>query len=248
MTPEAMRRLADLQLEKAIREYARANAKPREMASSEARADTRGLSRAGSPNPAAAAASASLRGIRSGFSSGGTTAEAGIMAGSKRRRLDGLTAGTPPGADPEGPLEAIAPLQSAAHRVPQLTRTAIRFLYQIGRGRTTNSAAPEEAHRYNGAPDSHQSAFLALRRSAVQAGGEYFFTRQAAYRDAGESAFIRAIVKLRSRLGSSTSSLSISFGWTLYKQEFLRRRALQKVILPLLDHKVIDRLRLRSDT
>src|SRR5260370_36831610 len=62
-------------------------------------------SRAGSPNPAAAAASASLRESEQDFERR-TTAEAGVLAGSNAgaSTTDAVRAG----ADPEGPLEAIS--------------------------------------------------------------------------------------------------------------------------------------------
>src|SRR5215472_1141958 len=59
MTPEAIRRLADLQLEKQFGIHA-GDAKPREMASPVPARVLAG-SRAGSPNPATAGASAGLR-------------------------------------------------------------------------------------------------------------------------------------------------------------------------------------------
>src|SRR3989475_11409968 len=79
MTPEAMRRLADLQLEKqfGIRTGA---VKPREMAATEP-AQVLAGSQAGSPNPAAAAASAGLQESDQDFERR-TTADAGIVAGS----------------------------------------------------------------------------------------------------------------------------------------------------------------------
>src|SRR5229473_7657089 len=75
MTPEAMRRLADLQLEKQFGIRA-GNAKPREMAAPEP-AKVLAASRAGSPNPAAAA-SARLRESDQEFERR-TTAETGIL-------------------------------------------------------------------------------------------------------------------------------------------------------------------------
>src|SRR5260370_39988165 len=77
MTPEATRRLADLQLEKQFGIRA-GNAKPREMAAPKP-APILADSRAGRPNPAAAAASASLRESDPDFERR-TTAEAEIRA------------------------------------------------------------------------------------------------------------------------------------------------------------------------
>src|SRR4029077_19723009 len=103
MTPEAMRRLADLQLEKQFGIRA-GNNKPREMAAPKPAPVLPG-SRAGSPNPAAAAASARLHESDQDFERR-TTAEAGILAGGNAgaSTADAVRAG----ADPEGPLEAVA--------------------------------------------------------------------------------------------------------------------------------------------
>src|SRR6266571_8150966 len=79
MTPEAMRRLADLQLEKQFGIRA-GGAKPREMAAPKP-AHVLAGSRAGSPNPAAVAASAGSQESDQDFERR-TTAEAGILAGS----------------------------------------------------------------------------------------------------------------------------------------------------------------------
>src|SRR5438093_1573237 len=77
MTPEAMRRLADLQLEKQFG-IRTGNAKPREMAAPKPAPMLAG-SRAGSPNPAAPAASAGIQESDQDFERR-TTAEAGILA------------------------------------------------------------------------------------------------------------------------------------------------------------------------
>src|SRR2546428_11659293 len=78
MTPEAMRRLADLQLEKQFG-IRTGNSKPREMAAPKPAPVLAG-SRAGGPNPAAAAASASFRESGQGFERR-QTSEAGILVG-----------------------------------------------------------------------------------------------------------------------------------------------------------------------
>src|SRR6266702_6678571 len=79
MTPEAMRRLADLQLEKQFG-IRTGDAKPREMAAPQPARVLAG-SQAGSRNLAAAAASAGLQESDQDFERR-TTAEAGILAGS----------------------------------------------------------------------------------------------------------------------------------------------------------------------
>src|ERR1700756_5723840 len=103
MTPEAMRRLADLQLEKQFGIRA-GNAKPREMAAPKP-AQVLAGSRAGISNPAAAAAGARLQESDQDFERR-TTAEAGIPAGSSAGAspTDAVRAGP----DAEGHPEAIA--------------------------------------------------------------------------------------------------------------------------------------------
>src|SRR5260370_18830728 len=119
MTPEAMRRLADLQLEKQLGIRA-GKAKPREMASPKP-APILASSRAGSPNPAAAAARASLRESDQDFERR-TTAAAGILAGSNAgaSQNDAGRAGAHPG----GPLDAIALYHSLITHAPRSHNTA----------------------------------------------------------------------------------------------------------------------------
>ena len=100
MTPEAMRRLADLQLEKQFG-IRTGDAKPREMAAPEPAQALAGA-QAGTPNPAAAIAGAGLRESDQDFERR-TTAEGGILAaatpapaggrGARRRRSRGSTRG-----------------------------------------------------------------------------------------------------------------------------------------------------------
>ena len=79
MTPEAMRRLADLQLEKQFG-IRTGDTKPREMAAPQPAQALAGA-QAGTPNPAAAVAGAGLRESDQDFERR-TTAESGILAGS----------------------------------------------------------------------------------------------------------------------------------------------------------------------
>jgi cellulose synthase operon protein C len=223
MTPEAMRRLADLQLEKQF--GIRTGNKPREMAAPKPAPVLAG-SRAGSPNPAAAAASASLRESDQDFERR-TTAEAGILAGNNAGAspADAVRAG----ADPEGPLEAIALYNRLLNEYPSY-KNSDQVLYQMARaydelGRTEEAIdTMERLIRTN--PHSLHFDEVQFRR------GEYFFTRRR-YRDA-ESAYT-GIVKL----GAASEFYELALyklGWTLYKQEFYEE-ALQKYIA-LLDHKV----------
>src|SRR3989475_1540510 len=224
MTPEAMRRLADLQLEKQFGIRA-GNAKPREMAAPKP-AQVLGGSGGGSPNPAAAAASAGLQESDQDFERR-TTAEAGILAGSN--------AGASPaesvraGADPNGPLEAIALYNRLLTEYPSY-KNSDQVLYQMARaydelGRTEEAIETMERLIRTNAHSSHFDE-VQFRR------GEDFFTRRR-YRDAG-SAYSGVV-----SLGASSQFYELALyklGWTLYKQEFYEN-ALQRYIA-LLDYKV----------
>src|SRR5438876_3120491 len=224
MTPEAMRRLADLQLEKQFG-IRTGNAKPREMPAPKPAPILPG-SRAGSPNPAAAAASASLRESDQDFERR-TTAEAGILAGSNAgaSTTDAVRAG----ADPEGPLEAISLYNRLLTEYPSY-KNSDQVLYQMARaydelGRTDEAIETMERLIHTNPHSSHLDE-AHFRR------GEYFFTRRR-FRDA-ESAY-SGIVKL----GSASEFYELALyklGWTFYKQEFYEE-AVQKYI-GLLDYKV----------
>ncbi len=224
MTPEAIRRLADLQLEKQFGIRA-GNAKPREMAAPKP-AHVLAGSRAGSSNPAVAAAGARLQESDQDFERR-TTAEPGMLAGSNggASPADVVRAG----ADPEGPLEAIALYNRLLTEYPSY-KNSDQVLYQMARaydelGRTDEAIETmERVIRAN--PHSSHFDEVQFRR------GEYFFTRRR-YRDA-ESAY-SGIVKL----GAASEFYELALyklGWTLYKQEFYEE-ALQRYIA-LLDHKV----------
>src|SRR5213596_2424463 len=224
MTPEAMRRLADLQLEKQFG-IRTGNAKPREMAAPKPAPILAG-SRTGSPNPAAAAASVSLRESDQDFERR-TTAEAGILAGSNAGASPADTVRA--GADAEGPLEAIALYNRLLTEYPSY-KNSDQVLYQMARaydelGRTEEAIETmERLIRAN--PHSSHLDEVQFRR------GEYFFTRRR-YRDA-ESAY-SGIVKL----GPSSEYYELALyklGWTFYKQE-LYDDALQRY-MALLDYKV----------
>jgi tetratricopeptide (TPR) repeat protein len=224
MTPEAIRRLADLQLEKQFGIRA-GNAKPREMAAPKPAEILTG-SRAGSSNPAAAVASAGLLESDLDFERR-TTAETGILAGSNAGAspADAVRAG----ADPEGPLEAIALYNRLLTEYPSY-KNSDQVLYQMARaydelGRTEDAIETmERLIRTN--PHSSHFDEVQFRR------GEYFFTRRR-YRDA-ESAY-SGIVSLGT--ASEYHELALyKLGWTLYKQEFYEE-ALQEYIA-LLDYKV----------
>src|SRR5215475_7747516 len=224
MTPEAMRRLADLQIEKQFG-IRTGNAKPREMAAPKPARVLAG-SRPGSPNPTAANASAPLHESDQDFERR-TTAEAGVLAGNNAGASP--TDAARAGADAEGPLEAIALYNRLLNDYPSY-KNSDQVLYQMARaydelGRTEEAIETmERLIRSN--PHSLHLDEVQFRR------GEYFFTRRH-YRDA-ESAY-SGIVKL----GAASEFYELALyklGWTLYKQEFYEE-ALQRYIA-LLDHKV----------
>src|SRR2546427_4395901 len=92
MTPEAMRRLADLQIEKQFG-IRTGDAKRREMAAPQPAQPLAGA-QAGRPNPAAAAAGTGLRESDQDFERR-TTAEAGILAGTNAAPAAGVDAAGP---------------------------------------------------------------------------------------------------------------------------------------------------------
>ena len=224
MTPEAMRRLADLQIEKQFGIRV-GDARQREMATPEP-AQARAGAQADSPNPAASVAGAGLRESDQDFERR-TTAEGAILAGSNAGAspADAVRAG----ADPKGPLEAIALYDRLLTAYPNYEHRD-KVLYQKARaydelGRTEQAIETmERLIRTN--PHSSHFDEVQFRR------GEYFFTRRR-YRDA-ESAYSGIV-----SLGTASSYYELALyklGWTLYKQEFYEE-ALQKYIA-LLDYKV----------
>src|SRR5258707_14726002 len=170
MTPEAMRRLADLQLEKQFGIRA-GNAKPREMAAPKPGQGFAGL-RAGTPNPAETPPSARLLESDQDFERR-TTAAAEILAGSNADAspVDAV----PAGAEPNGPLEAIALYNRLLTEYPTY-KNSDQVLYQMSRaydelGRTEEAIETmERLIRTN--PHSAHFDEVQFRR------GEDFFTRR----------------------------------------------------------------------
>src|SRR5262249_20102843 len=149
-----------------------------------------------------------------------TTAPAGILAGGNA----GVSAtnAVPAGANPDGPLEAIALYNRLLTEYPSY-KNSDQVLYQMARvydelGRTEEAIETmERLIRTN--PHSSHFDEVQFRR------GEYFFTRRR-YRDA-EAAY-SGIVSLGP--ASEFRELALyKLGWTLYKQEFYEE-ALQKYI------------------
>jgi tetratricopeptide (TPR) repeat protein len=224
MTPEAIRRLADLELEK---EYGihTGEGKSKPMPAPES-AKAPASKPASTPNKAAATAKAG-RGESDQEFERRTTAENNIPA-------SGDTGATPtevPGADaaPKGPLEAIKLYKKLLKEYPQY-KDSDQVLYQMARaydelGRTEEAMETmERVIRAN--PNSVHFDEVQFRR------GEYFFTRRK-FRDA-ENAY-SAITNLGAR--SSYYEIALyKLGWTFYKQE-LYEEALQRY-MALLDYKV----------
>jgi len=224
MTPEAMRRLADLEIEKqfGIRE-GEGNLRP---IAAPLLAERPADAQADTSHPAAAVTGAGPRESERDFERR-TTAESGMP-------VDGSAGASPAGAvpaevDPSGPLEAIALYERLLKDYPSYENSD-KVLYQMARaydelGRTEEAMATmERMIRAN--PHSEHYVEVQFRR------GEYFFTRRQ-FRDA-ESAY-SAVISLD--VGSSFYELALyKLGWTLYKQD-LYEEALHKYVT-LLDHKV----------
>src|SRR5215813_6366724 len=227
MTPEAMRRLADLQLEKQFG-INTGNSKPREMAAPQP-AQALAAAPQGKPNPVVADAGAGLRESDQDFERR-TTAENGTLAGNNAgSTTTDPSAGVRTGSDPEGPLEAIAIYNRLLTEYPSY-KDSDKVLYQMARaydelGRTEEAMETmERLIRAN--PHSGHFDEVQFRR------GEYFFTRRK-FRDA-ENAYT-AITNLGAR--SSYYELALyKLGWTFYKQE-LYEEAVQRY-MALLDYKV----------
>jgi cellulose synthase operon protein C len=224
MTPEAMRRLADLQIEKQFGIHT-GDVKPREMVApkpSEAPASTP----AHTPASVGTAAGIGPRESDREFERR-TTAETPTVASSDPGAS--LTAVMGAAAAPKGPLEAIAIYKRLLTEYPSY-KDSDQVLYQMARaydelGRTDDAMETME-HLIQANPHSEHFDEVQFRR------GEYFFTRRK-FREA-ENAY-SAITKL----GPSSSYYELALyklGWTFYKQE-LYEDALQRY-MALLDYKV----------
>jgi tetratricopeptide (TPR) repeat protein len=224
MTPEAIRRLADLELEKEYGIHTGDGKQKRMPAPESAKAPAN--KPAGTPNKAGAVAKAG-RGESDQEFERRTTAENKIPASG-----DSVASPTEvPGSDaaPKGPLEAIALYKKLLKEYPQY-KDSDQVLYQMARaydelGRTEEAMQTMElVIRAN--PNSVHFDEVQFRR------GEYYFTRRK-FRDA-ENAY-SGITNLGAR--SSYYELALyKLGWTFYKQE-LYEEALQQY-MALLDYKV----------
>jgi tetratricopeptide (TPR) repeat protein len=219
MTPEAMRRLADLQLEKQFG-IRTGDARPREMAAPQAANSPAGAT-ADTPSPAALTSGPGRWESDLDFEQR-TTAEGGMSG------VDGAAV-SPVGADPAAALEAIALYDRLLAEYPSYQHND-QVLYQKARaydelGRTEEAIQTmERLIQVN--PHSEHLDEAQFRR------GEYFFTRRQ-YREA-ESAYGSIIV-----MGAASTYYELALyklGWTLYKQDFYEE-ALHKY-MALLDYKV----------
>jgi tetratricopeptide (TPR) repeat protein len=222
MTPEAMRRLADLQIEKQFG-IRTGDTKPREMAAPE---PGQALTRSASDSPNPSAASGARRESDLDFEKR-ATADITFPAGSDANAATTGIARTD--VEAAGPLEAIALYNRLLTEYPSY-QNSDQVLYQMARaydelGRT--EAAMETMERLiRSNPNSAHYDEVQFRR------GEYFFTRRK-FRDA-ENAYT-AIINLSAR--SSYYELALyKLGWTFYKQD-LYEEALDKY-MALLDFKV----------
>jgi tetratricopeptide (TPR) repeat protein len=224
MTPDAMRRLADLQIENEFG-IRTGDTRPRELA-----APDRALALAGAPGnvptQATALGGAGLRESDQDFER--RTTAAGVIlpvSTADASPVDGIRGG----ADPQGPLEAIALYDRLLAEYPNYEHRD-KVLYQKARaydelGRTEDAIETME-RLISANPHSDHYDEVQFRR------GEYFFTRRR-YRDA-ENAYSAV-----ASLGAASSYYELSLyklGWTFYKQE-LYEEALDKY-MALLDHKV----------
>ena len=226
LTPEAMRRLADLQIEKEFGIRA-GDGKPREMAAPQRAQEPAEPAGAPSDGPMLAV-SGTAGDVETDLEfEARTTAAQGLSAGeggteSSVQMADGA-------AVPTGPLEAIALYEQLLTEYPGYEHND-QVLYQMARaydelGRTEDAMATMDRliveYPYSGRYDEVQ-----FRR------GEFFFTRRK-YRDA-ESAYAAVI-----SLGPSSSYHELALyklGWTFYKQEFYEEALHQYTAL--LDYKV----------
>jgi tetratricopeptide (TPR) repeat protein len=222
MTPEAMRRLADLQIEEQYGIHA--GDKPKQMAAPE---PGKAPSNPAAPATKAAAGSAG-RGESDQEFERRTTALSKPAAQSDQTAAAAAEAiGTD--AAPKGPTEAIAIYKRLLTEYPDY-KNSDQVLYQMARaydelGRSDEAMATMERLIQTN-PHSEHYDEVQFRR------GEYFFMRKK-YRDA-ESAY-SAIVTLGAH--SSYYELALyKLGWTYYKQE-LYEEALRRYTA-LLDYKV----------
>lgn len=221
MTPEAMRRLADLQVEREFGLRA-GDGKPREMAAPD-RAQDAGIAPA--ERRAAAVPGKALPVESERDFERRTTAAQGFATG-----VEGPEPAVPAGEPaPSGPIEAIAIYDRLLAEYPGYEHND-KVLYQKARaydelGRTDEAMETMERLIREYSYSSHYDE-VQFRRA------EYFFTRRQ-FRDA-EAAYASV-----TSLGPDSSYYELArykLGWTLYKQDFYEEALHQ--FMALLDHKV----------
>ncbi len=214
LTPEAMRRLADLQLEKEF--GVRGDGQLIEMEAPEG---------AAVPAPVATAAGPDTTGFEESdadFERRATATAAAATPAATAQLADGSQA-------PSGPLEAIALYDRLLEEYPDYEHND-QVLYQKARaydelGRTEEAMATMAQLVATYSHSNHYDE-VQFRRA------EFYFTRRQ-FRDA-ESAY-QAVIDL----GTASSYYELALyklGWTLYKQEFYDEA--QHRFMALLDHKV----------
>ena len=220
MTPEAMRRLADLQIEKQF--GIRGDGEIKEMAAPE---------EAGTA--VASATTSAATGVASHSESDKDFEARATQIDAVPSAAGDAVASTPPGAagepPPAGPLEAIALYDRLLAEYPDYEHND-RVVYQKARaydelGRTEEAMETMELFAKAYQHSMHYDE-VQFRRA------EFFFTRRK-FRDA-ESAYQSIIA-----MGASSSYYELALykqGWTLYKQEFYEEA--QHRFIALLDYKV----------
>ena len=220
LTPEAMRRLADLQVEKQFGIRA-GDGMPKPL-TAPLTAETPAAAATGAPRPESADA---RRESQQDFERRASSESAALpAAGEAAAPVPGLE-----GADPQGPLEAIALYEKLLQEYPSY-QNSDQVLYQMARaydeiGRTEKAMEiMDRLIRAN--PQSIHHDEVQFRR------GEFYFTRRK-FRDA-ENAYATIAAE-----GPSSSFYELSLyklGWTFYKQD-LYDEALQQY-MALIDSKV----------
>lgn len=221
MTPEAMRRLADLQIEK---QFGIRTGQPmlRPIAAPLAAETPAGAA----TNVTPAAAEGGSRESLQEFERRASSESASLPAGGGDAALPG---GFGPQADPKGPLEAIALYEKLLKEYPDY-QNSDQVLYQMARaydelGRTEEAMAiMDRLMRAN--PDSAHRDEVQFRR------GEFYFTRRK-FRDA-ENAY--ASVTAQGPASSYYELALYKLGWTFYKQD-LYDEAVQQY-MALIDYKI----------
>jgi cellulose synthase operon protein C len=224
LTPEAMRRLADLQIEKEFGIRA-GDGKPREMAAPE-RVQVSDATQSTQQTASSAVDRAGPAETEAEFERR-TTAQVDASSGGDAGSVARVGAAGEP--DPAGPLEAIALYDRLLAEYPTYEHND-KVLYQKARAYDELGRTDEAMHTMEqliaASPHSAHYDEVQFRRA------EYFFTRRK-FRDA-EAAYAAVI-----NLGSSSSYYELALyklGWTLYKQDFYEE-ALHRY-MALLDYKV----------